>query len=429
MNYFDWLGANLQEPSFWFQPVFYALHGYVATEMALMMLFRPYEPWYLPGTKIQLPFTPGIFPRGQHKLSVAIATTITETLLTPEDLRRQTAKLVTEENIRRALDALIDSIGGELRDISQIRSLYKFVDDLVPPLLNRVVNDAILALERGDDKEFNAILDRFFTYALPRMHINREQATWVIDQIFNTLLPPQDLRLLVIDILTDQNIEAIDRTVRRQVRGIQGLLVQFLDIKKGMQEFRHFLLREPEEAEAFLLEILDRTEVREKLTTQLMLFSPHNLAIESLEMIRHSLIGSIRSMLVDHRDDISQMLSTLSEEATHSLTHRLLHHDFSAWAEKSLPSVKQDLARFIHTYLHKQLENLLSQALPALGMSTVIEEKINHFSARELEAVIQKICSRELRSLAFLGAFLGLWLGLLSNLLAFWIHPLPPPTP
>lgn len=427
MEFFSWLSKSIFEFNFWLQPVLYAGHGYIATEMALAMLFRPYEPVFIPGTKIQLPFTPGIFPRGQHKLSVAIANTITDTLLTAEDIKRQTEKLVSEENIYQALHHLIDSIGDELRDISHIQGIYRFVDQVVPSLLVRFASEGIAALERGDDKAFNALLERVFTYALPKLHLNYDQAGWLVDQIFNTLLPPDFMRTLLVDILTDQNIDEIDKMVRHQVKGLQGLLVQFIDIKKPLNEFRHFLLDQPQEANAFILALIDRAEIREKLTGQVMLFSPHNLAGESLEVIRHALVGMTRNLLLEHKEEIGQMLSTLSEEATHSITNRLLQIDFNDWAEKSLPGVKRDLARFIHTYLNKQLEYLLSKALPAISMNAVIVEKIDRFSAKELEDVIQKICHRELRSLAYLGAFLGFWLGLVTNFFAFmhWIPTAP----
>ncbi|MBY0404945.1 MAG: DUF445 family protein, partial [Cyanobacteria bacterium] len=373
--YFKWLGTNLQEPSFWFQPVFYAVHGYVATEMALMMLFRPYEPIFIPGTKIQLPFTPGIFPRGQHKLSIAIANTITEMLLTPSDIKKQAEKLVTEENIYKALDALIDSIGDELRDISHIRDLYHFVDNLVPPLLHKLVNDALVGLEEGDDKDFNNLLDRFFIFTLPRLHLSKDQASWMIDQLFNTLLTTDYLRLLLVDILSDQNIMEIEKQVRHQVKGLQGFLVQFIDIQKGLQGFRDFLLRQPQESNDLIQALMERSEIREKFTEQLMLFSPHNLAAESLEIIRVAIRQIAKNVLVDNREEIAQMLSQLSAEATHTLTNRMIQIDFNQWSERFLPGFKKDLARFINTYLHKQLETLISQALPAISMNSLIVDK------------------------------------------------------
>ena len=432
MSYWQWLESNLVEPNFWFQPLFYAFHGYIATEMALMMLFRPYEAIYFPGTAWRLPFTPGIFPRGRHKLSVAIANTITDMLITPQDIQQQTVKLVSEENIYKALDAILASLGEELKDVTRLRSLYKYIDDLVPDLLQKLTLDSLSSLTLGTtetsaDKRFHSALDRFLTFALPKLQLQTEQAQWLMDQVFTILLPPHEIRGLLVDLLSDRNIELIDKTVRDQIKGLQGLLLAFVDIKKGLHDFRYFIIDQPERAEQFILSLIDEAEIRERLAEQLRHFSPHQLSNETLEIIREALIKTLKRLLIENKTELSQMITHLSSEATHSLTHHLLSLDYSQWVEKSLPGLKKDIAKFIHTYLHRQLENLLKQALPAMSMNTVIVEKIDRFSAKELEQLIQKICHRELRTLAYLGAFLGLWLGLLSNLIAYWVHPITPP--
>src|SRR5277367_1212694 len=68
-------------------PVLFGIHGFVATWMAVWFLFHPYEAKFIPGTRIQLPLTPGIFPKRRSKLSQAVAATVTETLLTTADIR------------------------------------------------------------------------------------------------------------------------------------------------------------------------------------------------------------------------------------------------------------------------------------------------------------------------------------------------------
>jgi uncharacterized membrane protein YheB (UPF0754 family) len=131
----------------------------------------------------------------------------------------------------------------------------------------------------------------------------------------------------------------------------------------------------------------------------------------------------IRETLIDNRETIVSSLSEFSESVTRTLTNKILRIDALEWSERWLPGIKRDLAKFIDTYLDKELENMLSLALPAISMNAVIVEKIDQFSAQQLEETIQRICHRELRWLAFLGAFLGFWLGLLSNAVMFWLHP------
>lgn len=419
-TFFAWLGSSLIQPGFWFQPLFYSFHGWLATEMALAMLFRPYEPKYLPGTKLRLPFTPGIFPRGRHKLSISIANTITEILLTEKDIKKQAEKLVTEENIYQALEALLDSVGKELRDVGNIRQLYKSLDRVLPNLLNKLVHDAISALEEGDDKQYQALFDQLFTHVVPHIRLEHSQATLMVDLVFNTALSPGKVRLFLVDLLTDTNNERIETLIRNQIHGLQGLLLRFLDIQKALQQLRDFLKEQPAGSEDLILELIDQLELREKTAQQLLAFSPQHLSGESLEHIKAYLSLSLKKALIQHRDELALALSNLSQEATHSLTKHLFTMD---WSDGNFPGFKRDAARFIHTYLNKELENILSRALPAISMNQVIVEKIDQFSAQQLEETIQRICHRELRWLAFLGTFLGFWLGLVSNVVSYWVHP------
>jgi uncharacterized membrane protein YheB (UPF0754 family) len=423
MNFLTWLSHNVFHWTFWFQPLFYTFHGWLATEMALWMLFHPYEPQYIPGTKIQLPFTPGIFPRGRHKLSISIANTITDILLTEEDLKKQAEKLITQDNIQKTFDALFDSIGTELRDITHIRRLYRYIDNLLPPLMEKLVNHYISGLEKGDDKHFEALFDQVYNRLLPHLNISESQAAFISKALMDNLITPVNVRGVLIEVLTLENIDIVEETIRSRVGGVQGILMRFVDIKKGFYQFRQFLLVDVVEAERLIADMLEHLEVETKLAGRILKFSPQQLPVETLEGIKQHGAVVVKKLLVEHREEISQTLCNLGEEATHSITSTLMHIDYTQLSRSWLPGFKKDLARFTYTYLDKELENMLSKALPAISLNTVIVEKIDQFSAQQLEETIQRICHRELRWLAFLGAFLGFWLGLVSNMIAYWWHP------
>lgn len=113
-------------------PFIFAIHGWVATWCAVKMLFRPYNAWYIPYLKYQIPFTPGIFPKRQAKLAQAVATTITDTLLTPTDIKARAQELVTEENIFRSVDLFVDSVLlKEFRDTTKLHRLALKLQNLV----------------------------------------------------------------------------------------------------------------------------------------------------------------------------------------------------------------------------------------------------------------------------------------------------------
>jgi uncharacterized membrane protein YheB (UPF0754 family) len=410
---------NVTSLGFWIQPVFYSLHGWIATEMALWLLFHPYKPYYLFG--LQLPFTPGIFPRGRHKLSVSIANTITDMLLTREDIRQQAEKLVTEDNLYRAIDSISGSLGKELRDVRHLRRLYKTMETALPPLVHKLTKTSIahLASQQPDTSSVaKARLLQLAQQLSPQITLNQDQAEFLTGFMFELVLTPDRIRTTLIGLLSEERMAALDKAIRKQGNLWQNIMLRFIDLKQILGAFKTFLQSDPEGANEQLLLAMDQLEMQEKLQARLM--QPMALSPGAMVLLTsHGYeIGS--HLLVTHQEAVADWLAGVSATATHKLTNAVLSLNLSVLGDDWLPTFKRDTARFLDTYLHNELENMLSKALPAISLNTVIVEKIDRFSAKELEETIQRICSRELRWLALLGAFLGFWLGLVANVLAWF---------
>ncbi len=67
-------------------PVIGAAIGYFTNYIAVKMLFRPLYPVYI--GKWQLPFTPGIIPKGRGRLAKAVGEAVGEVLLTKKDFEQ-----------------------------------------------------------------------------------------------------------------------------------------------------------------------------------------------------------------------------------------------------------------------------------------------------------------------------------------------------
>ncbi len=158
-----------------FPPVFYAFHGYIATAMAIAALFRPYEAWFVPFTNWQIPCTPGIFPKRRNKLAQAVAGTITDTLLTTEDVKRQVETLVTEQNIYLAVDKFVDAILREFRDTDKLHRLARDISELSPALLQQYVVSIVDAVEKGSDRRVASIVEKLFDHVVMNIRISKEQ--------------------------------------------------------------------------------------------------------------------------------------------------------------------------------------------------------------------------------------------------------------
>jgi uncharacterized membrane protein YheB (UPF0754 family) len=420
--FFSWLFHGILRPTFWFQPLFYALHGWLATEMAIWMLFHPYKAKYIPGTDIQLPLTPGIFPRGRANLSRSIADTVTRTLLTEADIHRQAEKLVTEENLLRCIEGVLDSIERELRMPEQLRSIYRYGEEVIPDLLNQLTGSLIDNLESGKSTHLQALLPEIMDRALSSTRLSYDQGEFLANAIFDTLLTPAYLRQVLVEGLSDTNIMRIDKGLSEQVGGLKGLLMRFAGIDKGLLKLRDYLDTEPAEAESRITELLDQLEIREKLAERISNFSFEALPTETREALLAYATGILTETLVDHRQEIGEAVSRWSGRASRMMINRILQVDLRAWLNEKRPDLKLELARFLKRYLDRELDLIVRRMLPAIDIGQMILEKLDQFSNEQLEQMIYGICRRELRWMAFLGAFLGFWLGLVSNVINYWLQ-------
>ncbi len=78
--------------------------GYATNVIAIVMLFRPYKPVRFPGLKWTLQ---GLVPKRRSDIARSIGETVKNELISMEEIN---AKLLTEENKRKLIDALKDKI-------------------------------------------------------------------------------------------------------------------------------------------------------------------------------------------------------------------------------------------------------------------------------------------------------------------------------
>ena len=133
-------------------PVIGAVIGYCTNYIAVKMLFRPLRPVHLFGR--QLPFTPGIIPKGQARLARAIGGVVGDTLLTEEDLQQM---LLTEE-VQNQLRISLDNLLREKEEVSLKELCLRFTDEtgyetgraVMQEKLTDVVADRVLDMGLGE---------------------------------------------------------------------------------------------------------------------------------------------------------------------------------------------------------------------------------------------------------------------------------------
>ena len=82
-------------------PILGGIIGYFTNDIAIKMLFRPYQTIYFWGRRV--PFTPGLIPRNQERLAKNISDTIMGSLLTPDELQKLARRLLQTERVKSAI--------------------------------------------------------------------------------------------------------------------------------------------------------------------------------------------------------------------------------------------------------------------------------------------------------------------------------------
>jgi uncharacterized membrane protein YheB (UPF0754 family) len=416
--YFDWASLFASQDAIILKilvpPILYFLHGYGATIMAVAALFRPYEAWYIPFTKIQLWFTPGIFPKRRAKLAQAVATTVTETLLTPADITDKVEHLLTAENIYLTIDMFVDAVLKEFRDISKLHRLASDIAELSPTLLEHFVRSVIESLEQGKDTKIATITEKVFDQVVLSARISLDQANEIAARLLEAFATSDKVRVGFISLLSPTNIASLEESINVHASGPYRLLARIIGVKRVCYEWRNFLEKEPEEAEKIIGDLIKRFGIRDQIAIQIANFDMRTMPLQTINNFKANMVTFIESFLVEHKGDILEAVRRVEGEAMSSVRNAIVRFNPESVPQEWLLRAKQDLTQFFASYLKRELGELLEKAIPALGMYAVISQKIDLFTARQLEALVKKICHQELKALEWFGGLIGLGLGFIQ---------------
>jgi uncharacterized membrane protein YheB (UPF0754 family) len=412
-----WYMALFASPEtvFWkvlLPPVLYMVHGYLATVMAVWMLFHPYEPKFIPGTKRAFWFTPGIFPKRRAKLAQAVASTVTETLVTAEDIRAKAELLLTEENIYLSVDLFVESILIEFRDTAKLHRLASDLAELSPTLLHHWLEATIESVEKGKDKRISVITEKIFDQIILSVRINLDQANELSARLMEAFLTPPKVRNALITLLSPQNIAALDESIQAHAGGPYRILARIIGVKRVCYEWRNFLEKEPDEAQKIITDLMKRFGIRDQLALQIANFDMRSLPLQTIARLKENLVSFVESFLVQHREDLLSAVSKIETEAISTVRAAIIHFNPGSIPTPWVNRAKQDLSTFAYSYLKRELGVLLEKAIPALGMYALIARKIDLFTAKQIEELVYRICRTELRALELFGGVIGFFLGI-----------------
>lgn len=403
-------------------PMFGALIGYFTNWLAIKMLFRPYTKWSvtLPGfkKKLDIPFTPGLFPKEQNRLASRVAKTVTGQLLTTEDFRAITVKFVTPENVDIAVDKVVDVILKEFQNIRKLRAISEEIAQLISVFIKQSAPEIIMDATTKSPM-IKDILGKAFDSIIMNLYLPRKTADNLTEHFLFHIATPNTLRTFTIQLLSDNNIEKLNKLVQDHTRGGYHLVARIITVKGILQAVRDYMEQDPGLACETIEEIIERVGLKQKISDFMVELSFKNLPYTTIDILRENFIDLMVFYITENSAKIADKFST--EEMTAILTERILKFDTSKIKPETLDSIKQEIAQFILKYLEKELGNLVEQAIPALGFEHVVFEKVSHFSPRRLEELITNISKKELAGIQVIGGVIGFFIGCLSVLVNYLV--------
>jgi uncharacterized membrane protein YheB (UPF0754 family) len=393
-------------------PVAGAIIGYFTNDIAINMLFRPYKPIYL--GKRQLPFTPGLIPRNQERLAKRVSDAIMGSLLTPDELQNLARRLLKTERIQAAILWLLNLSLKQVR-ADKGQKTAKILTEILRDLFSESLPRLLKALARREDfleSQINQIFDQF----LLEFRLTDLQARQFADWLLEAVIPPNTIRLTLIDFLTERNMQVIDEGFREKTSGTYWVVANLFGLRNALSRLRVFCIEEKEMANTRLKELLLSLEIRSRLRDWLQNLSLQNLPVSTVRQLRKTAGKTVQSYLQQSGIELLQDFGkSIDWDAIALLIVNRLQS--SAAVTSSLDAISQELALILERYLEEDLEKLVEQAIPILSIDQVIIARVKATSAQDLEAAIQGIVKSELQAIVNLGGILGFIVGLVQTAL------------
>ena len=391
-------------------PVVGGIIGYFTNDVAIKMLFRPYRALYL--GKQRIPFTPGLIPRNQERLAKRISDTIMGSLLTPDELQKLARRLLQTERVQSALLWLL-KLALEQLESDKEQKTAKILANILRDLFGQSLPRLLKVLARREEfleEQLNQIFDR----VILEFQLNDDQSGKLADWVTQVVAPPDQIRQVLIDFLTDRNIQVIDEGFREKTSGTYWVVANLFGVRNSLARLRAFCLDEKEACNTVLAELVFSLGVKSRLKEWLRSLSLQNLPVSTVRQLRKTMRESVRHYLQDRGAEVLQGLSE-SVDWENVASVILTRLQTSEVVTGSLEVISQELALILERYLERDLENIVAQAIPILNIDQVITDRVKATSPADLENAINGIVKSELQAIVNLGGILGFVIGLLQS--------------
>ena len=394
-----------------FQPIIGSFHGWFATRMVVVMLFRPHRAYYFPVTGKKVPFTPGIFPSRKGELARNISRTVTESLLTAADIKARTDKFITEENIGLIIGSTFDNI---LENFNTTDNMQKLADSLghnIPDMINSSI-DGFMEKLVSDDKQLEKISNFLIGDVFLNLKINKDIATKAVDYVFDSFIAPRNIRVTLEAALTPERAISLQSLLREKTTGALKFVLALVNLEGIFNNLKEYLNNEPEKSEKLIADVINQINIKDDLINKIVEIDFKQLPFETIESLKTNLKNGIFSYLTNNRENIDKSLLSVKENIAQTIRNQIINFSPAQLKPETINTIKSEIARFIYNYLKKDLTGLINKGLQALKPKEMIESKVEAYSSQDVEDLILGIMKKELKNLEFLGFLIGLILGI-----------------
>ena len=300
----------------------------------------------------------------------------------------------------------------EFRDTTKLHRLAQDIADLSPAFLIHYVESLIDSVEQRRDHRVAVMSQKIFDQCVQTLRVNYDRFNEIANRVMEAIITPDNVRNFLLGILTPQNINAMDESIQSMASGPYKLLARIIGVKRICYEWRNYLDKEPEESKKIIADLTLKFGVRDQIALKIANFDMREMPLHTVEKLRENVTSFVEGFLIEHKADLIELdVRRLQDEAMGTVRSAIWRFNPESIPKDRLTKAKQDMSVFAYSYLQRELGNMLERAIPALGMSTLIATKIEHFSAEQLEMLIKRICKKELQALEWFGAGIGVVMG------------------
>lgn len=404
-----------------FQPLIGAFHGWFATRMVVVMLFRPHNPHYFPITGKRIPFTPGIFPSRKGDLARNISRTVTETLLTPQDIQSRADKFITEQSIFVVVNATVDTMLDGFKYTDNIQKLANSLSQNIPDMINNATNSFLDRLTTDQNKQLTKLTDYLINDVFLNIKISEETARSIIDYIFNSFISPNNIRISLQGALTPERAVNLQIVLRERTTGALKFILSLVNLESIFNNFKEYLKNEPEKSEQLISDIIAQLKIKDDLVNRIVSIDFKKLSFEDITSLKENLRKGIDSYLKNHRESIEHALSHVKTSIADVIHQQIVNFTPSQLKPELIDTIKSEITKFLYGYLKKDLTSLINRGITALKPKEMIESKIEAYSSQDVEDLILGIMKKELKNLEFLGLLIGLLLGMSALAIEYFL--------